>query len=384
MCAVCDVIVIGGGPAGSTVAKYVANKGFNVLIVEKSRFPGQDNVCGGCLSIKAFKESGADDEICEKRIFNGIHHFPWGEIHRRMKNASFRRKVFDKHLAEKACESGAKLKTSSKVFDVRIENGISKVFYKDVNNGKLSHDTSFLVVFADGTNSICARRFPSVGFHSNLNNTALGIVCELPWKDNPLSNSEYYHGPNFTWTGYGWIFPKKDVLNIGVCARLSALKRDRRNIRSVLGNFLSNHHVTKRLLIKGALNLSSALIPLAPANKLYAPSILVVGDAAGMVCPIWMGGLAFCIYAGKVAGQTIVKALEQQDYSEKFLSRYQTLWQNSDYFSWIREKFIMYKLIEPFTRIDKSLPTKYTALSLIRGRKKIRKSLNSLLYPLKF
>ena len=46
MPAVYDVIVIGGGPAGLTVAKYVAERGFNVLVVEKSRFPGQDNACG--------------------------------------------------------------------------------------------------------------------------------------------------------------------------------------------------------------------------------------------------------------------------------------------------------------------------------------------------
>jgi len=45
-----------GGPARSTVAKFVAEKGFDVLIVEKSRFPGEDNVCGGGrLSQKAFR-----------------------------------------------------------------------------------------------------------------------------------------------------------------------------------------------------------------------------------------------------------------------------------------------------------------------------------------
>jgi len=53
-----------------------------------------------------------------------------------MKSASVRRRVFDNFLAQKAVESGAKLKISTRVSDVRIENGKAKVFIKDVNSGK--------------------------------------------------------------------------------------------------------------------------------------------------------------------------------------------------------------------------------------------------------
>jgi len=379
-----DVIVIGGGPAGSTVARFVADKGYNVLIVEKSGFPGEDNVCGGGLSVKAFRESGADNEISEKWILKGTHFFPWGEYHRRMNNASVRRKVFDNFLAQKAVGNGAKLKTSTRVFDVKMGNGKSMVFLKDVNSGKESFESSVITVFADGPKTLAATKFPNLGFHSRPDNTALGMVYELEWKDNPLTDSEYYHGPEFTWSGYGWVFPKKDLVNVGVCAPLLALKKERKNIRSILDYFVSKHPISsKKLRGKKALSLVAGLIPLAPARKIYAPSILVVGDAAGMVNPVWMGGLEYCISAGKIAGQTIVNALEQQNYSEEFLSEYQISWENSEYFARIMKGFRMNRMLMPFTRIDRSLHAKYVALSFLQSRREVRKCLSSLLYPVK-
>ena len=379
-----DVIVIGGGPAGSTVAKFVASKGFNVLVVEKSRFPGEHNVCGGGLSLDAFRESGADNDIYEKLILNGIHFFPWGEYHRRMRNVYFRREVFDNFLAEKTVESGAKLKTSTKVLDVKIEQGHPIVFMKDLESGEECYESSLISVYADGPNTLAAKKTPILGFHSELYNTALGIVYQLEWKDNPMTHTEYYHGPDFTWTGYGWVFPKKDVLNVGVCAPLWALRKEKKNIRDILDYFVFKHPISSaKLHGKRIRSLAAGLIPLAPARKIYAPSILVVGDAAGMVDPMWMGGLAHCIFAGKIAGQTIVKALEQQDYSEEFLSRYQILWENSKYFARIKKGLLINRILTPFTRIDNSLPTKYIALSFMRGRREIRKSLSSILYPMK-
>jgi len=384
MKAVYDVIVVGGGPAGSTVANAVASKGFNVLIVEKSRFPGEDNVCGGCTSQEAFREFGADDSICEKWVFNGTHFFPWGEYRRKMKNASFRRKIFDRFLAEKAVEKGAKLKTSSKVFDIKIENGKSNVFWMDLNKGKACFDSSLITVFADGPQTLAARKFPNLGFHPRPDNTALGMIYEFEWKDNPLTEFEYYHGPDFTEWGYGWIFPKKDLLNVGVCAPLSALRKRKTNIRTILDYFVNKHSVSsKKLRGKKVIGAAADLIPLAPARKIYSQSILVVGDAAGMVDPIWMGGLGIGLFAGKLTAQTIVEALEQQDYSEVFLSRYQISWENSKYFARIRKGLLVSRILTPFTRIDKSLPTKYTALSFLRKRREIRKSLSYLLHPVK-
>jgi len=102
-----------------------------------------------------------------------------------------------------------------------------------------------------------------------------------------------------------------------------------------------------------------------------------------MVDPTGGNGLEHCIFAGKVAGQTIVEALEQQDYSEEFLSRYQISWENSKYFARIRKGVLIKEMLTPFTRIDKNILAKYKTLYFLRGRREIRKILSSLLYPIK-
>jgi len=58
-----DVIIIGGGPAGSTAGIYLSKKGYNVLIIDKEKFP-RDKLCGGALTektISLLKEIGISD-----------------------------------------------------------------------------------------------------------------------------------------------------------------------------------------------------------------------------------------------------------------------------------------------------------------------------------
>lgn len=47
-------------------------------------------------------------------------------------------------------------------------------------------------MFADGPQTLAARKFSNLGFHSTPDNTALGIVYELEWKGNPLTDFEYF------------------------------------------------------------------------------------------------------------------------------------------------------------------------------------------------
>lgn len=255
---------------------------------------------------------------------------------------------------------------------------------KDVKSDKESFESSFITVFADGPKTLAVRKFHSLGFHSKPSNTALGMVYELEWKDNPLMDCEYYYGPEFSVWEFGWIFPKKDLINVGVGALLSALEKKRKNIRSILDYFVHRHPISStKLRGKKVLSVAAGLIPLAPARKIYGPSTLVVGDAAGMVDPMGGNGIDYCIFAGKIAGQTIVKALEQEDYSEEFLSRYQILWENSKNFARIRKGYLISRMLRPFARVDRNIPAKFKALSYLRGRREIRKSLSSLLYPIR-
>lgn len=80
----------------------------------------------------------------------------------------------------------------------------------------------------------------------------------------------------------------------------------------------------------------------------------MVGDAAGMVDPTTGGGIAPSINVGELAGRICVNALGENDFSTKFLSRYQTLWHKSSDYSYIYGKFLLSNAFLYFSKFDKN------------------------------
>lgn len=176
---------------------------------------------------------------------------------------------------------------------------------------------SKLVVFADGPNTLAYRRF-GIGFKPWSNKTCVSVVCEVKWENNPLDHTEFYYGYDISPWGYGWIFPKRNTVNVGVWCLHSVLNS---NIIESLNYLLRKHLLTQeKLKGKEVVWLRSALIPVAPARKIFGERVLVVGDAAGMVNPVTSGGIAHAINGGMLAGRISSEALEKDNFSSTFLS----------------------------------------------------------------
>jgi flavin-dependent dehydrogenase len=234
-----DITVIGAGPGGSSAANIIAKAGYNVLLVEKDEYPGKSNVCGGGMSEQLADKLKLPDEIVEKRIPYEVHYFPWGVYENRQRHATVLRSKFDRYLAEKAVENGSKLGTSTKAVNIKREDGKVVVY---TSNKNISHISSDIVIFADGVNTL-AKQF-GVGFKRNRNNTALGLVYEIEWKKNPVDRYEIFYGKNISKWGYGWIFPKKDLLNVGVGCQISKI---RGNIRDMMNYFMKCAAVSTKI-----------------------------------------------------------------------------------------------------------------------------------------
>ncbi len=119
---------------------------------------------------------------------------------------------------------------------------------------------SELVVFADGPSSL-ARGCFGLGFVRSPDNTAFGAVYEIESRNNPIDYYEYYFGRDVAPYGFGWIFPKKHLLNVGVACLLSKLQR---NIRDHLNYFVTQHAIaSKRIANRRILRFAAGLIPVA-------------------------------------------------------------------------------------------------------------------------
>ena len=117
-----DVVVVGGGPAGSTTSKTIAKNGFDVLLVEKDDFPGKTNVCAGGMPRSVIEDTGLNISVIEKEISGEKHHFPWGLREGKLDHITVYRNVFDRSLADQAVEYGAKMLTNTLVRDISVKN----------------------------------------------------------------------------------------------------------------------------------------------------------------------------------------------------------------------------------------------------------------------
>lgn len=372
-----DVIVIGSGPAGSSTADIVARAGYNALLIEKDEYPGKRNVCGGGMSEQFADKLHLPDDIVEKRIPYEVHHFLWGVYENRQRHITVLRDKFDRYLAEMAIENGSKLLTSTKAVNIKREDGRIVIYVS--TNKNISAISSDIVIFADGVNTL-AKKF-GIGFKRNKNNTALGLVYEIGWKENSVDHYEIFYDKNISRWGYGWVFPKKDLLNVGIGGRISEM---RGNIRDKMNYFMKCAAVSTKIRGRKISNKKAALIPLAPAREIHAQSILVVGDAAGMVYPFFGAGIENAIVAGEIAGKVAVRALEENDSSKLFLSAYKRQWEKTDNYALIRRQTIISNFFSPLSNIDAHTLSKYMNLTLsnIEDGFGLKEKLRIALYPL--
>lgn len=302
----CDVAVVGGGPAGSTVSALLAGSGFEVILLEKKSFP-RDKLCGGLLTKKtteflrrifgytvgALKEKGIADYITDEYelIFRGKS---FGPKRTGVPFVMVERKVYDSFLAEQARESGARIIENSKVTSFDTEKNILTA------SSDLTVKSDF-VIGADGINSVVRRCFPAGAISSKKWNRDLAIAFE---KNVPRKkmHTEIRH-PIISFgdipDGYAWIFPKKDSVVFGMGGR------GNKNFSGKFRSFL------EKWKIDDADGPKTRGYPLPYGNILKKPSfgrVLLIGDAAGIADPIFGEGIFYAHRSAELAFEAICGA----------------------------------------------------------------------------
>ena len=169
------VIVVGGGPAGSSTAFFLANAGIEVTLLDRSRFP-RDKTCSEYLSpeasrlldamnaLSAVEASGAA-ELSGMRVHapNGATiHGEFAAQHGfrgfRDRGLAIRRTILDSILLDRAREAGVNVQEGVRVTDVLQDGGTVKGVSTIDSDGNASRRESELVIGADGLRSVIGRR----------------------------------------------------------------------------------------------------------------------------------------------------------------------------------------------------------------------------------
>ena len=235
-----DVIVVGAGPGGSSVARYLAQEGFDVIALEKSRFP-REKVCGDGLTPRAVRElqliglptPREEGWIPNRglRMIGGGHRleFPWHELESFPNfGLSLPRSEFDHRLAEHARAGGADVREAWHVDSALQEDGrvvgVSARAVDDAGRktGEAVEYRAPLVIAADG---VSARMALGLGMERK-KNRPIGVAVrtyfttprhEEEWMEGHLTIWDGEHGKSNLLPGYGWIFPLGDgTANVGL------------------------------------------------------------------------------------------------------------------------------------------------------------------------
>lgn len=242
-----DIIVIGAGPAGSTVANVTSNKGFKTLLIEKTKIPGENAVCGGFLFKEVSDDFKIPQDIIERELKGTIKYAPNGKyvkiVFDRPYAVSFFRKNFDSFLSERAVENGFELWTQTRAMDVvRKGNRIEGVIVRKKN--KKMEIISDVVVAADGVNSLITER---VGLRKKWKPDQVALAAQYLFRVGEENIDNYFHvlySDKIAPIGYGWIVPKKDTILVGMLSLLSSLEF---NIKKYLSELVNTKLVREKI-----------------------------------------------------------------------------------------------------------------------------------------
>jgi geranylgeranyl reductase family protein len=295
-----DVIVVGQGPAGSTASYHLAQKGLKVLGLDKATFP-RYKPCGGCISKKAERILDFDvKEVLEDIVYGATLTYRYERALEftsdRPIAANTRRDRFDHLLVEKAKAAGAEVLEGRQVEKVdgldETAKGPVTVLCKtgEVLKGKL-------VVLADGAAGKTTRGL----FGTNHTERLLSIVAEVPYEGSDELSGRIYIDFGCVPYGYAWIFPKKDLISIGVAGDTL---NSGVNIREIFNTFVTKHHVLKNVHVIRA---DAWTLPVFYTGEpaMVKGRALLVGDAGGLVDRFLGEGIYTAVKSAQIAASVI-------------------------------------------------------------------------------
>ena len=324
-----SVLVVGGGPAGSAAAYWLARDGHDVTLVEKKEYP-REKTCGDGLTPRAIlqlEDMGFDFDVPEFHQITGLRSYAGDDLMREMKwpdhsrfpnwGGVIRRRDLDEQVARLAEKEGVTIREKTTATPV-IEKGLLTTVA--LANGEVSETlTPDVTIIADGSMNRFGRDLGTErrrdypmgmaarGYYSSEMSTDPFLESQLDLRDSTGA----------TMPGYGWVFPLGDgTVNVGV-GLLSTFKRWKHVNTTHMMNDYVDHGAPDHWGLSeesrlskpmgGKLTMSFSKGPLVGANW------ITIGDAAGAINP-WNGeGISYAYETGRIAAGYVGEAIGSED-----------------------------------------------------------------------
>lgn len=325
-----DVLIVGGGPAGSVAAANLMGAGLSVCILDRAQFP-RLKPCGGGLSFRIYRRFPYLADVLRSVPTNFVRRLvfeaPSGEAVEFSAPASgpplyamIRRTELDHALVRHCVAGGVELRegvTVAKVEtmpeSVRVTSVAGEIF------------AAKLLIGADGVNSAVA---VAAGLRGPWppERIAMDATEESPQTalQARLDTMYVFYGRDRAY-GYGYLFPKAEHVSFGIGYRVDSMRQYIRETPMAMHEeFLEQ--LKQRDAIEGAAqkeNFHPWVLPVGgPMERLSTARMLIAGDAAGFVNGFTAEGIYYAMVSGELAGKAALAALKENDLSAASLKRY--------------------------------------------------------------
>ncbi|MBA4435917.1 MAG: NAD(P)/FAD-dependent oxidoreductase [Nitrosopumilaceae archaeon] len=323
-----DVVVVGGGPAGSSAAYTASKNGMKVVLIEKEESIAESVRTSGVTWIQNIEEFGIPED-CYNPVKNFEFYSPNNKVS--IGDTIARSAVLDvrktyRWLASQADAQGTKIIVNTTVKEAIKDESGKIIGVKAIQNEKEIEFFGKVVIDASGFQSTVAK---SMGFVKQWERFGAGAEYEAKVEHVKADTWWLMVGEKYSPAGYAWIFPLgNNIARIGVgigkpdspvdpTARLKELIENKEGPIADLGKIepIEFHY---------------GLIPNdGLSRKTVYDNLILVGDSAGQANPLVLEGIRYAIKFGRIAGEVASKAIKANDTSEKKLSEYEDNWKKA-------------------------------------------------------
>jgi len=328
----CDVLIIGAGPAGASLALYLAEEGIGAILIDKKAEIDNPVRCAEYVpaAISRLFNGPISGISCSTAAMDTYIDYKYANTIS-SPGLMLDRPVFIKSLINAFIKNGGKFLSGARAvsFDDEYDgshkswSGKQDIQQKEWQNngpgmvstairgpsGKRSTVKSMIVVGADGPNSITGKHIGSINFDYF---PGLGENIRVEVKDK--KKTLIFFSPEIE-GGYGWIFPKKDSINLGIGCQSPGKNMDLKSLHNGFKRKIASMDLLKLTgdLIPAG-EMAAGLIPSSGMLKrIVSGSFILAGDAAGLTNPITGAGIYNAVFSAKIISGIIPRALKAGD-----------------------------------------------------------------------
>ena len=336
-----DVIVVGGGPAGSTAAALIAVGGRKVLLVDREKFPrfrlGESLMPATYWTLERL---GVLDKMkCSHfpqkhsvQFFTGSgkgtapYYFSQVDPHESSRTWQVNRLEFDHMLLKNAAEKGAEVFEEVRVHGVLFEDGRATGIRAEFKDGEQREINSKVTVDATGQSVLLAKNLGLRQADSNLLHCAFFTRFRGAQRDEGIDEGATLIMHTETEKSWFWYIPQpEDEVSVGVVGPLTHLVKGRSNDPQQVFDEELAICAPLQARLEGAEQLHDVRVLkdfTYAAKSIAGDGWVLAGDAFGFIDPIYSSGVFLALRGGELAADSILEAFEADDFSAARLGKH--------------------------------------------------------------